>query len=837
MTDVDGVRRRPASTYSRLSSAVSGGSLHGSEVRSLPAAGTLVGDWRWLMAVALYATMAFLLVSSLQNRLPEPGALEEGARAHLRRLLELGPRVGGSPANEVHAVQTILDIVANVTQHVPEFLSVEVDHQVVSGSFDLDLIDGVASQYENVQNVVVRLSPVPASQHSVLVNCHFDSVSNSPGASDDAVSCAVMLQLLEHLSHRSTARRLRHNIIFLFNGAEENMLQAAHGFITQHKWSWSVRVHVNLEACGAGGREVVFQTGPGNSWLVKAFADVAPHPFAHILAQEIFQSGIIPADTDFRIFRDYGKVPGLDMAFYSNGYVYHTPLDNEMQITAGSIQRAAENVHAILVRLATTDDIVDATRQEVSGVVFADFVGLFMYVCPGWLHKLMCCAVVAAVYFTIKSSLLHHGSSLHYLLAGVAIHIFSWICSLITVALVAVFLDYSGHALSWYSHHWVAYCVYAAPALAVILCVQQCLYTCIFPKLASDRGKLEALVYECQRSLLVAPLLASVYLDIYSGFLLLFMLLFSTLIRSLLLEHAFNIRSGSIHVLGYLTSQMVPLILCIYYANTSLELFIPLLGRCGSAVHADLAIAMLMLVSVIACSWHLMSVLILSNKAGILVRFLLLISAVCIIIVTTTRMAPPYNASRPHPRSHRVILQHVQRRFHGVSEDLLAMDSGVVVINMDRNSPASLRGRLPGLESALDLGRQCNTHLYCGVPYYYPIRKIAYNGVYMAGPAPHLETPVRYSFSREQLDDSVFRVFVNITGPDHMTMQVSPCSGVDLVAWSVGSGVPRLRSARFQGRDTYFLYFAYGLRSAAWRLRFDLRISHDMGHSVWAQQH
>lgn len=59
------------------------------------------------------------------------------------------------------------------------------------------------------------------------------------GSGDDGAMVVVMLEILRIMA--TSRETFTHPIVFLFNGAEENPLQASHGFITQHKWAPNCR--------------------------------------------------------------------------------------------------------------------------------------------------------------------------------------------------------------------------------------------------------------------------------------------------------------------------------------------------------------------------------------------------------------------------------------------------------------------------------------------------------------------------------------------------------------------------------------------------------------------
>lgn len=226
--------------------------------------------------------------------------------------------------------------------------------------------------YKNIQNILVRVQGV--SDHVVMVNCHFDSVPGSPGASDDIVMCCVMMEMLRVLGQK--AEKQKHSIVFLFNGSEEEDLQASHGFITQHRWAKDVRAYINLESTGSGGREILFRSGPKHDWLVHLYRQSAPRPFGQGVAEELFETGIIPSATDFEIFRDDGEVPGLDFAYVEDGWRYHTQYDSIDYITMDSVQYTGENILPLLRTMVNSDKLADP--PEGTFAIYFDWLGLFM---------------------------------------------------------------------------------------------------------------------------------------------------------------------------------------------------------------------------------------------------------------------------------------------------------------------------------------------------------------------------------------------------------------------------------------------------------------------------
>ena len=88
----------------------------------------------------------------------------------------------------------------------------------------------------------------------------------------------------------------------------------------------------------------------------------------------------------FRIFRDYGHIPGLDIAFIKNGYVYHTDADTADRIPDGSIQRSGDNVLSVILRLSTTSKTeLGITGNKGSPPVFFDLFGSFVISYPSWI--------------------------------------------------------------------------------------------------------------------------------------------------------------------------------------------------------------------------------------------------------------------------------------------------------------------------------------------------------------------------------------------------------------------------------------------------------------------
>lgn len=100
---------------------------------------------------------------------------------YLHNLTKLGPRIAGSHTNEVDAVNLLVTEIKQIMARAKDTHMIELDVQKASGAYSLEFLDGLTVMYNDMQNVVVKVGSRLNSPYSLLINCHFDSVTDSPG--------------------------------------------------------------------------------------------------------------------------------------------------------------------------------------------------------------------------------------------------------------------------------------------------------------------------------------------------------------------------------------------------------------------------------------------------------------------------------------------------------------------------------------------------------------------------------------------------------------------------------------------------------------------------------
>ncbi|XP_063977133.1 endoplasmic reticulum metallopeptidase 1-like [Diachasmimorpha longicaudata] len=794
-------------------------------------------DTQHLLFVITFFLSVSVLIIVVEKHLPEPKLMNneglhagrfiaERAMNHIVNLTSLGPRVAGSYENEVLAVNYLTAVINDITAQISDNHKITVDITKHSGAFPLKFLDGMTNVYRNVQNVIVKLGPRRWAEHSLLLNCHFDSFVESPGGSDDGAGCAVMLEILRVMAQ--SPKILRNNIIFLFNGAEENLLQASHGFITQHPWAKEIKAFINLEACGAGGRELLFQAGPDDPWMIETYSEMVPYPYASSLAQEIFQSGIVPGDTDFRIFRDFGKVSGVDFAWSTNGYVYHTRFDTVQQIPLGSLQRTGDNILALSQGITASHHLGNTQlRSHTGSLVFFDFLGAFVVRWPQYVANIVNLLSIFIGAYSIYLNIdnvprdLKYYSYTRQVVLSIGVILSSWLISMISMTLIALVLTKLGKVMSWYSRPAWLFFLYVCPTMSTSM---------LWFMFAGSYQKKEVnsswilyhIYYDAYSIIWMLILLACVFLEIRSGFIPLHWVFFPAVGN--IIRQSFFKKWRDWRWLGYQVGILsLPYIQSFYLAIGALYLFIPIMGRSGASVNTEVVIANM--ISILFCfllSFTMPIVLLVKNAGRVISMMtgLFLLSAAVLIL---TPLGFPYSGDVNSPAPQRFMIIHTQRAYYNANGSLRYSGAGFWIVDLDMNSPHSVEAMVPEVGAIIPTVKDCKEQLFCGLPYLMPVTTFLWKTSWIPGPAPLIKIPTKLELISKIVNKDYVTFTFNITGPDHIGIILSPYEGVKLKQWTIVHGDP-LPCPSWNNRDVYFIYYACTMNCIPYNFSIKLKV-------------
>ncbi|HEY8183482.1 MAG TPA: M20/M25/M40 family metallo-hydrolase [Thermoanaerobaculia bacterium] len=216
----------------------------------------------------------------------------------------------------------------------------------------------------NVANILATLPGDPRAD-VLMLSSHYDSVGAGPGATDDGVGVATLLEVARAIRHE----HFRNTILFVITDGEEDGLLGAEGFIADANASRGVAAVINIDNRGTSGRSFLFETSRQNRWLMPLLARGLPRPLASSFFFNLYE--LLPNDTDLSVFKRAG-IAGINFAAVGRVADYHTPLDNLEHITPSTVQDHGDHVLGMARTLANAN----LGQSKNGDAVFFDLLSL-----------------------------------------------------------------------------------------------------------------------------------------------------------------------------------------------------------------------------------------------------------------------------------------------------------------------------------------------------------------------------------------------------------------------------------------------------------------------------
>lgn len=199
-----------------------------------------------------------------------------------------------------------------------------------------------------LDNVLIKINGT-APQGTVMFVSHYDSVITAPGAGDDALAAACMLNLMESMAKNPP----QNDVYFLFTDGEEVGLLGAADFVrTQPQYAQDVDLLFNFEARGNAGALVMFETSAQEYAIVQQFAGSVPQPVTFSIATAIYD--MMPNGTDFSEFKAAGY-KGLNFAMIEGSEHYHQPSDNLENLDKNTMWQYYQTMTALGTHFGNTN--------------------------------------------------------------------------------------------------------------------------------------------------------------------------------------------------------------------------------------------------------------------------------------------------------------------------------------------------------------------------------------------------------------------------------------------------------------------------------------------------